>query len=389
VAAQRPGVGVVIGRAQSVGKTVLVFPGQGSQWPGMGQQLYGQFPVFAEAFDAVADVLDRHLRLPLRSVMWGEDDELLTSTEFAQPALFAVEVSIFRLLEHWGISADFVVGHSVGELVAAHVAQVLSLQDAAVVVAARGRLMQSLPGGGVMYTVAAAEDEVVPLLTDGVGIAAINAPGSVVVSGEQQAVAAVVEGLAGQGRRVRQLAVSHAFHSPLMEPMLEEFGRVVSGIAVGVPKIAVVSNVTAALAGSDFGSAQYWVNHVRQPVRFADSVRFLESQGATWFIESGPGGALSASIEQTLSSSTPATVVAALGKDRVEVASLLTAVGRAFVAGVGVDWAAVFAGSGARRVGLPSYAFQRRRFWLASGPVSVADVDTEDFGGPGRWFRMK
>ncbi|WP_371935045.1 SDR family NAD(P)-dependent oxidoreductase, partial [Mycobacterium sp. TY813] len=365
LAAGEPGAGVVTGRATSGGKTVLAFPGQGSQWLGMGQQLYRQFPVFTEALDAVAEELDQHLRLPLRSVMWGNDAELLKSTEFAQPAIFTVEVSIFRLLERWGISPDFVVGHSVGELAAAYVAEVLSLRDAAMVVAARGRLMQSLPTGGVMYTLAAAEDEVVPLLTDGVGIAAVNTPGSVVISGEQEAVTAIAEGLARQGRRVRPLAVSHAFHSPLMEPMLEEFGRITSSIAVGDPKIPIVSNVTAVLAGSDFGSAQYWVDHIRQPVRFADSVRFLESQGATRFIESGPGGGLSASTEQTLSSEE--TVAPMLGKDHPEAASVMRAAAQVFTAGVGVDWPAVFAVSGAQRVALPSYAFQRQRFWLASG----------------------
>ena len=359
----QPGAGVVVGQAQSTGKTVLVFPGQGSQWVGMGQELYAQFPVFAEVFNTVAEELDRHLRVPLRQVVWGDDADLLDSTEFAQPALFAVEVAVFALLQRWGVHPDFVMGHSVGELTAAYVAGVLTLSDAGVLVAARGRLMQSLPTGGVMYAVAATEDEVLPLLTDGVGVAAIDAPGSVVVSGEEAAVTVIADRLAQQGRRVHRLSVSHAFHSPLMEPMLEEFAQIAAGVAVREPQIPVVSNVTAELAGPGYGSAQYWVDHIRRPVRFADSVQFLASRGASRFVEVGPGGGLTASVAQSLSSAVPVPV---LGKDRPEVASLLTAIGQLFTAGVGVEWSAVFAGLGARRVELPTYAFQRRR-WRGIG----------------------
>lgn len=176
LAAGEPGAGVAVGQPGSVGKTVVVFPGQGAQRIGMGRELYGELPVFAQAFDAVADELDRHLRLPLRDVIWGADADLLDSTEFAQPALFAVEVASFAVLRDWGVLPDFVMGHSVGELAAAHAAGVLTLADAAMLVVARGRLMQALPAGGAMVAVAASEDEVEPLLGEGVGIAAINAP---------------------------------------------------------------------------------------------------------------------------------------------------------------------------------------------------------------------
>ncbi len=373
LAAGEPGAGVAVGQPGSVGKTVVVFPGQGAQRIGMGRELYGELPVFAQAFDAVADELDRHLRLPLRDVIWGADADLLDSTEFAQPALFAVEVASFAVLRDWGVLPDFVMGHSVGELAAAHAAGVLTLADAAMLVVARGRLMQALPAGGAMVAVAASEDEVEPLLGEGVGIAAINAPESVVISGAQAAANAIADRFAAQGRRVHQLAVSHAFHSPLMEPMLEEFARVAARVQAREPQLGLVSNVTGELAGPDFGSAQYWVDHVRRPVRFADSARHLQTLGATHFIEAGPGSGLTGSIEQSLAPA-EAMVVSMLGKDRPELASALGAAGQVFTTGVPVQWSAVFAGSGGRRVQLPTYAFQRRRFWETPGADGPADA---------------
>ncbi|WP_117389400.1 acyltransferase domain-containing protein, partial [Mycobacterium marinum] len=371
LAAGQPGPTVLNGRAATVGKTVMVFPGQGSQRLGMGQQLYGQFPVFAQAFDAVVEQLDRYLRLPLRDVLWGDDENLLESTEFAQPSLFAIEVALFALLRDWGVSPDVVMGHSVGELSAAHVAGVLTLDDAAKLVAARGRLMQALPEGGAMFAIAASEHEVSPLLGAAVGIAAINAPDAIVISGERAAVGLLAEELIDRGRRVHRLAVSHAFHSPLMEPMLAGFALAAGDITAHPPRIALVSNLTGELAGPDYGSAQYWVEHVRRPVRFADSVRNLEALGASHFIEVGPGGGLSSAIAQSLRSP-EAVTVPVLGKDRPEANSLISAVGQLFCTGVGVDWSAVFAGSGGRQVGLPTYAFARRRFWL-DGSANAAD----------------
>ncbi|SOJ55120.1 Phenolphthiocerol synthesis polyketide synthase type I Pks15/1 [Mycobacterium simulans] len=373
LAAGELGAGVVAGQVRSSGKTAFVFPGQGSQWLGMGQQLYQRFPVFAHAFDDVAAALDAQLRLPLRRVLWGADPGLVESTEFAQPALFAVEVALAALLADWGVVPDVVLGHSVGELVAAHLAGVMSLDDAAKVVAARGRLMAALPAGGVMVAVAASEQEVAPLLHEGVSLAAVNAPDSVVISGELAAVDAVVDRLTRQGRRAHRLAVSHAFHSALMEPMVEEFSQVLAQVSVSQPRIELVSNVTGQLAGAGYGSPAYWIEHVRKPVRFADSMDYTKSLGAEFFVEVGPDAGLTASV-------------ALLVKDRPEVDSLCTAVAQLFAAGVAVDWRPAYQGLGAQRVDLPTYGFARQRFWLdASGEPPAGDGDTE----PGTMARLR
>ena len=357
--------GAIIGRSRPMGKTAFVFPGQGAQWLGMGAQLYDRFPVFAHTFDEAAAALDGRLRLPLKEAVWSDNADLLRNTEFAQPALFVVELALSALLQSWGIVPDVVMGHSVGEIVAAHVAGVLTLGDAATVVAARGRLMGGLPAGGAMIAVAASEREVAPLLTEGVAIAAVNGPNSVVISGAEAPVSTVADELARRDARVHRLAVSHAFHSPLMEHMIEEFTRLVGDVTPLPPRIKLVSNVTGQLVGSGYGSGHYWVEHVRQPVRFVDGVRLAESLGAEVFVEVGPDAGLSAAVEQSLHTER-GTAVATLTKEVPEVDSVLSAAGRLFTIGVDVDWPTVLTGPPARRVELPTYGFARQRFWLGS-----------------------
>ncbi|OBG22024.1 type I polyketide synthase [Mycobacterium sp. 852002-51057_SCH5723018] len=373
LASGEPRSNLVVGRASPHGKTAFVFPGQGAQWLGMGAQLYDEFPSFATAFDEAADALKSHLRLPLRDAVWGNDAKLLDNTEFAQPALFAIEVALVGLLRSWGVVPDVVMGHSVGEITAAHVAGVLSLADAARVVAWRGRLMAGLSAGGAMIAVAAGEAEVASVLTDTASIAAVNGPNAVVISGAEAAVTSIADLLAQQGKRVHRLTVSHAFHSPLMEPMIEEFSAAVADLAPRNPRITVVNNVSGEPAGPGYGSAQYWVEHVRRPVRFLDGVRTAEHLGAGLFVEVGPGGGLSGAVEQSLTTQRPVSAVT-MPKDRPEAESLLTAAGRLFTSGVALTWATVLLS--AQKVPLPTYGFVRQPYWIGQGPDTQPAMPT-------------
>ncbi|MEV5877193.1 type I polyketide synthase [Streptomyces sp. NPDC052101] len=388
LAAGEPGPGIADGIGQT-GTTAFLFTGQGAQRTGMGAGLYRAFPAFAAALDEVCAEFDAHLEHSLRDVMFGATAEaaLLDRTEYAQPALFAFEVAMYRLVESLGVTPDVLAGHSIGELAAAYVAGVWSLSDACRLVAARGRLMGALPAGGGMLAAAVPEERALELLAaadadpaaGAVSLAAVNAPDAVVFSGNTEAVSALESRLVAEGVKTSRLRVSHAFHSALMDPMLTDFAQIAAGLTYHEPRIPLCSTVSGAFAGDSVGTPEYWVRQVREAVRFAPAVRSLLDSGVGLFVELGPDAVLTTMTRATVATdpAARASVVAGSRRTVAEPEQLVAALATAHCAGRPVRWAAYFGARPQARITLPTYPFQHERFWLlpaeAAAPLAGAD----------------
>ncbi len=370
------------------GRLAYLLTGQGSQRPGMGKELHETYPAYAKALEEACEQIDQHTDHPLKELIFSQPGSkqaaLLERTTYAQPAIFATGLALYRLLESFGLTPDLLTGHSVGEITAAHISGVFSLADAAKLIAARGALMGALPEGGAMLAIEATEPEALEAIEGkdkALSLAAVNGPEAVVISGEEKAIEAQEAHFKAQDRKTKRLAVSHAFHSPLIEPMLEDFKAVLASLTLAEPKLPVISNASGELLSKEQAQdPAYWVSHAREPVRFAKGIQTLAEQGTTTYLELGADPLLGPMASTVLQEgSTP---IPTLRQGRDEPEALILALAQAHAAGAKPDWSAFFAGTGAKAVPLPTYPFQRKRYWLnpSSGsgdPSAIGQVDAD------------
>ncbi len=378
--------GLIQGRVLA-GKSAFLFSGQGSQRAGMGKGLHEAFGVYAESFDRACEALGAELGIDVREAVFAaegtEAAETLHRTDLTQAATFALQVALFDLLASFGLSTDYLIGHSIGEISAAHLAGVFDLGDAAKLVAARGSLMAALPGGGAMAAIRATEAEVEESLVgfEGrLGIAAVNSPTSIVVSGEGEAIELWRKELERAGQKTRPLKVSHAFHSHLMEPMLARFEEQIGGLSFKAPQIPVLSNLTGELLSAEqAASPAYWASHIREPVRFGDGIAALAELGVARYLELGPDATLTALAAESLPEPDSVALAPSLRRGHPEPQSLIALLAAAHAAGAKPDFSPLFEDTGAATTDLPTYPFQRQRYWLEASGAS-GDAQTLGLG---------
>ncbi|MDU5142212.1 MAG: type I polyketide synthase [Paenibacillus dendritiformis] len=372
---------------------VLLFPGQGSQYVNMGRGLYRDEPDFREEVDRCLALIQPHMALDLKAVLYPDEsgrgaheDELMLRTDIAQPLLFIVEYALAKLLMRWGVRPEAMMGHSIGEYVAACLAGVFTLDEALQLVALRGRLMQGVPAGA-MLSVALPEPELRGMLPDRLALAAVNSTSLCVVAGESADIDEFARRLEAAGCACRRLHTSHAFHSHMMDPILPEFAERVRSIRLKEPAIPFISNVSGTwITAEEATDPEYWVRHLRSAVRFADGLDELLSNPRAVFIEAGPGNALSTFVRKHLAASRDRVAVNLMRHPQEadsDSAYLLHKIGRLWLAGIDIDWAGFYAHERRRRVELPTYPMERQRYWLdeAQQPLSPGRPSGPRSGG--------